>query len=132
MPLLFERNDQETVHTVATQFIKFYYDNLNAKNYQQINTLIKPYTIMSFEKVRYNGNNMSTLFQRYNNMNIEFLAKDYDTLHSCSRRNNIVITGLIRYIEDGQQIERQFTEYIHLATGKENEFWIQIAIFKLI
>ena len=132
MSLLFERNDQQTVHTVATEFIKFYYDNLNSKNYQEINTLIKPYTLISFEKVRYEGKDMATLFQRYNDMNMQFIAKDYDTLHSGARRINIVITGAIRYIEAGQQMERQFTEYIHLATSKGNNFWIQMAIFKLI
>jgi len=132
MSISFERNDQTTVHAVATQFIKFYYDNLNTKNYQVISTLIRPYTLTSFEKVRYDGNNMNTLYQKYNNMNMQFIPKDYDTLHSGARRINIVVTGTIRFIDNAQQIEKQFTEYIHLATGKSNTFWIQMSIFKLI
>ena len=65
-------------------------------------------------------------------MNIQFLIKDYDTLHSGSRRINIVVVGSIRYIESGQQMERLFTEFIHLAKGKGNDFWVQMSIFKLI
>ena len=36
----FERDDQTTVNNVASDFIKFYYENLNTKNYEQILRLI--------------------------------------------------------------------------------------------
>jgi len=132
MSIRFERNDQNTVNEVAKQFINFYYQNLNTKNYEQINTLIKPYSIISFEKARYEGKNINPLFQVYNNKNIKFTPKDFDTLHSGARRINILVNGVISYNENGQIFERQFTEYIHLATNKESQFWIQMAIFKLI
>lgn len=132
MSLSFERNDQQTVNSVAIQFIKFYYDNLNSKNYQQINTLIKPYTLISFEKNHYNGSNINTLFQMNNNMNLQFTPNKYDTLHSGARRINIIVTGTIQFIENNLQTEKLFTEYIHLATGNPNEFWIQNSIFMLI
>ena len=48
--LHFERDDQATVNNVASDFVKFYYENLNSKNYSQILNLIKTYSISSFEK----------------------------------------------------------------------------------
>jgi len=38
----------------------------------------------------------------------------------------------VQFLQEGQQIQRNFTEYIHLATGKPGEFWIQMSIFKLL
>lgn len=132
MSIHFERDDQQTVNQVAKEFINFYYQNLNSKNFNEINTLIKPYSIISFEKVRYTGNNINPLFSIYNNMNMNFTPKDYDTLHSGARRINILVNGVLNYIENGQALERKYTEYIHLATNKEGQFWIQMSMFKLI
>lgn len=132
MSHLFKRDDQNTVINLAKEFLNFYYENLNSKNYQQINTLIKNFTIISFEKARYDGKNMNSLFQLYNNLNIKFTPLDFDTLHSGARRINILVTGKINFVENGVAKERSYTEYIHFATGKENEYWIQMSIFKLI
>ena len=65
-------------------------------------------------------------------MNMNFTPKDYDTLHSGARRINILVNGVLNYIENGQALERKYTEYIHLATNKEGQFWIQMSMFKLI
>jgi len=132
MSIHFERDDQQTVNQVAKEFINFYYQNLNSKNFNEINTLIKPYSIISFEKVRYTGNNINPLFNIYNNVNMNFTPKDYDTLHSGARRINILVNGVLNYMENGQALERKYTEYIHLATNKEGQFWIQMSMFKLI
>ena len=128
----FERDDQTTVNNVASDFIKFYYENLNTKNYEQILKLIKNYSITSFEKNKFNGNQMTELYSRYQQMNFFFTIKDFDSLHSGARRINIIVTGIVQFVQDGQQVQRNFTEYIHLATGKPGEFWIQMSIFKLI
>ena len=132
MVLQFEKKDQETIKNIAGQFVKFYYDNLTTKNYDVVGNNIKHFTIISFEKNKYEGQNIAELYKRFNEMNMQFIVSDFDTLHSGARRINILVTGIIRFIENGQQIERGFTEYIHLATGKNKEFWIQMSIFKLI
>ena len=132
MALHFARDDQDTVNLVGKQFLEFYYDNLNKKDYNQILTLIKPFSIASFQKNKYNGNNMTSLYQIYNDNCLSFHINDYDTLHSGARRINIMVTGLVSYFENGIQVKKNFSEYIHLATGKPGEFWIQMSIFKLI
>lgn len=132
MALHFARDDQDTVNLVGKQFLEFYYDNLNKKDYNQILTLIKPFSITSFQKNKYNGNNMASLYQIYNDNCLSFQINDYDTLHSGARRINIMVTGLVSYFENGIQVKKNFSEYIHLATGKPGEFWIQMSIFKLI
>ena len=132
MALHFERDDQTTVNQVASDFIKFYYENINSKNYDQVLRLIKNYSITSFEKTKYNGTQMSELFLKYQQMNLQFKINDFDSLHSGARRINIIVTGIVQFNQNGQSIQRNFTEYIHLATGKPGEFWIQMSIFKLI
>lgn len=128
----FERDDQVTVNNVASNFIKFYYDNLNNKSYDQILNLIKNYSIYSFEKNKFNGNQMSELFMRYQQLGMQFSINDFDSLHSGARRINIVVTGVVQFLQDGQLVQKNFTEYIHLATGKPGEFWIQMGMFKFI
>lgn len=130
--LHFERNDQNTVNNVASEFIKFYYDNLNNKNYDKILNMIRNYSLTSFEKTKFNGNQITDLFLRYQQMGCQFKINDFDSLHSGARRINIIVTGVVQYFQDQQVVQRNFTEYIHLATGKPGEFWIQMTIFKMI
>ena len=130
--LHFERNDQTTVNNVASDFVKFYYENLNNKNYSLVLNLIKNYSISSFEKNKFNGTQMSDLFRKYQEMGMQFSVNDFDSLHSGARRINIIVTGVVQFYQDGQIIQKNFTEYIHLATGKPGEFWIQMTMFKLI
>lgn len=132
MSIQFEKKDQETIKNIAGQFIKFYYDSLTAKQFDAIGNNIKHFTIISFEKNNYEGPGIGQLYKKFNDMNMQFYVKDFATLHSGARRINILVTGVIRFLENGQQMERGFTEYIHLATGKNSEFWIQMSIFKLI
>lgn len=132
MSLHFERNDQNTVSNVARDFITFYYDNLNKKDYNQILNLIKPFSISSFEKAKYDGNNFNVLYNYYNQLNMSFQILDFDSLHSGARRINILVKGIVTYIENNQQTQKHFTEYIHLATGKPGEFWIQMLMFNTI
>ena len=130
--LHFERNDQTTVNNISADFVKFYYENLNKKNYNEILHLIKNYSMTSFDKNKFTGNQMSELFKKYQEMNLTFTINDFDSLHSGSRRINIIVTGIVHFLQDDQLMQRNFTEYIHLASGKPGEFWIQTSIFKLI
>ena len=63
---------------------------------------------------------------------MSFQILDFDSLHSGARRINILVKGIVTYFENNQQIQKHFTEYIHLATGKPGEFWIQMLMFNII
>lgn len=127
----FIKDDQKTVINFASQFIKFYYDNLNSKNYNQIMVHIKNFTIFSFQKERYTSNNILTYFNQLQQKNCQFHNIKFDTLHSGSRRVNILVTGTMSYNNGFNTVSQQFSEYLHIATGKNDEIWIQLSMFLL-
>ena len=133
MALEFKKTDQETVTKVATDFISYYYENLNIKNYNNITPYLKKFTWASMNKTRYNGDNLLSYYKIFNDIGANFSNIDFDTLHSGAKRINILVTGVINFKnENGEMNSKNFSEYIHCGTSKEGEFWIQTIIFKLI
>tara|TARA_B100000242_G_C42705262_1_gene329800 strand:+ start:132 stop:530 length:399 start_codon:yes stop_codon:yes gene_type:complete len=132
MALHFSRNDQTTVFNIATEFINFYYTCLNQKNTDSILPYLRDFTIYSSQKNRYQGEKILEYFNNIKETNAQFTDIDYDTLHSGARRINILVTGTISYNLNGTITINKFSEFIHLATGKENEMWIQMSMMKFI
>ena len=133
MALEFKKSDQDTVTKVATDFLSYYYDNLNSKNYNNILPYLKKFTWASMNKNRYNGDNLLDYFKIFNQIDANFSNIDFDTLHSGAKRINILVSGIISFKnENGKKENKNFSEYIHCGTSKEGEFWIQTIIFKLI
>ena len=127
-----QRNDQTTVINLTTEFINFYYSTLNSKNFNNRLPYLKPYTIFSAQKIRYEGNKILNYFEILKNINATFTNIDYDTMHSGSRRINVLVTGIINYTENNIQTTKNFSEYIHFGNDSDGVLWIQTLMFKII
>ena len=132
MALEFKKSDQDTVINVANDFITFYYNSMNNKNYDDIFKYLKKFTTISGNKCRYFGDNISSYYKLFSDSDAKFSNIDFETLHSGAKRINILVSGMINFIGENGRENRYFTEYIHCGTSKENEFWIQTILFKLI
>ena len=136
MEFHFHRDDQTSVIEITSQFINFYYANLNAKTTENLHPYLRHFTIISSQKNRYQNEGILEYFNNLIQMNAQFTDIDYDTLHSGARRINILVSGTINYDLNGIRISSKFTEFIHLSTKKEKdkdmEIWIQMSMMKII
>ena len=136
MEFHFHRDDQTSVIEITSQFINFYYTNLNAKTTECLHPYLRHFTIISSQKNRYQNEGILEYFNNLVQMNSQFTDIDYDTLHSGARRINILVSGTINYDLNGLHVTSKFTEFIHLSTKKEKdkdmEVWIQMSMMKII
>lgn len=131
MSINLNKNDQSKVLDIAKQFIQFYYQSLNDKKFIEISKYIKNYTIYSIENQRYKGHfALEKLQSNINENDMEYTINSFDAIHSGARRINILIIGVIK--SKKHNIEKTFSEYIHMGQGNDKKFWIQTSIFKLI
>ena len=87
----------------------------------------------SIDKNRISGSEViNYLYNMCNNTNIKYTINNLDTLHSGSRRINILVVGRVDYIMNNINHSRNFSDYIHLSKDKENNFWIINSMFILI
>ncbi len=127
-----KRDDQDTIRKMADEFTKFYYSSLNEKSYNKILQHIKSYSIYNSQNIIYKGECIVNYFKNLSDMNTVFSNIDFSCLHSGARRINILVTGVINYNSNNENITQKFTEYIHCGNDNYNNFWIQTSIFKLL
>jgi len=132
MSLQLKRNDQQTVISVAQQFVTFYYTQLNNKSFAMLTPHLKDYTIYSSQKTRYRGTEVLNYYNNLQSINATFNNIDFDTLHAGARRINVLVTGTITFIENAIQVTKNFTEYIHFGSDSDGNMWIQMSIMKII
>ena len=127
-----KKNVQSSLISFTYEFINFYYNALNTRNFRAINHHLKDYTTYSIEKIHVKG---SSVMEYLNNLitakNLIYEVIDFDTLHSGSRRINLLVTGKVRFIDNNIPVEKLFTEYLHISKDKKS-CWIVSSIFKLI
>ena len=127
-----KRDDQQEVLKISGEFINFYYENLNNKNFELINKYLRDYTIFSSQNIRYNGEKINEYFNYLKLINIKYYNINFDALHSGSRRINLLITGNIIYLENSLEVNKSFTEYIQFGTDSDKQFCIVISMFKIL
>ena len=135
MSIQLNKNDQKTVITLGKKFINHYYTSLNSRNFDNIAKLLKPFSIFSFEKQRKKGHEIIQFLKnialtRDTKYHVE--ETGFDVTHSGARKINILVTGKFSYIENEQRITKNFAEYIHFGQANNKQFWIQVAMFKII
>ena len=132
MSFQLKRNDQQTVINITEQFLKFYYTQLNSKDFSQILPHLRDYTIFSSQKIRYRGQEIMNYFSKLKESNATFDKIDYDTLHSGAKRINVLVTGEINYLNNGLITKSNFSEYIHFGSDSNGNIWIQTSMFKIL
>ena len=135
MDFHFHRDDQTSVIEITSNFVNFYYNNINLGTFENILPYLREFTIYSSQKNRFQNEGLIEYFKSLKLMDAKFTDIDYDTLHSGARRINILVTGNITYTENGIRACRKFSEFIHLSTKKEKdkdmEIWIQMSMMKI-
>ena len=124
---------QKNTEEIVKQFINFYYNCLNEKNFKELVKLYKQYTEINFEGIRYRGEELQKLFESLNQNNLIFSLNSIDYLMSGNHRINILITGTVKK-DDTVKI---FSEYLHFGTCKDKKtneygYWIQSSILRTI
>lgn len=126
------RDDQEQVKILAKQFVNFYYENLNNKNFDLINQYLKEHTIFSSENVIYSHEKIIEYFNYLRLINIKYYNIKLDAIHSGSRRINVLVTGNITYLDNLVEVNKSFSEFILFGTDNNKSYWIVISMFKII
>ena len=72
------QSDQESCERIATDFVKFYYNELNLHEFNKITNLYKEHSISSFQEEKLCGNpsiinKLTTLFSQGINYNIKHM-----------------------------------------------------------
>lgn len=136
MDFHFHRDDQTSVIQITSNFVNFYYSNINLGTFENILPYLREFTIYSSQKNRFQNEQLIEYFNNLKSMDAKFSDIDCDTLHSGARRINILVTGNITYNQNGIRICSKFSEFIHLSTKKEKdkdlEIWIQMSMMKII
>ena len=127
-------NQKVNPSEIATNFVNFYYSSLDIN----INNLIdangkfiyKNNSEYCIQGLVFKGpNDIFNKIRELNQRGCVHNINSIDVVTSGSRRLNIVVTGKIQL--DG--FLYTFTEYFHLASGKNNgEWWIQSDILRTL
>ena len=122
---------QDNAKNILEEFIKYYYDCLNNKNFNELIKFYKKFSEIIFDSVLYKGETLQNLFMLLQENNIKYTIKTIDYLMSGNHRMNILVTGTITVNDN---ISKLFTEYLHFGTCKDNVhgYWIQSSIFRSI
>ena len=127
-----KRDEQECMQDVCSNFINFYYNSLNSKQYSEIFKYIRNFTVISVENTVHKGECISNHFKYLQSVDASFSDITFDALHSGTRRYNILVTGNIKFLVNDQYVQVKFSEYIQCGNDTKTEFWIQMSIFKLL
>jgi len=119
------KKDYDNINKIAQNFVKFYYDNLNLKNYNNILNVIREHTILNFDNKLIKGYDILKFYKHiFNNKHIKYNINKFITTHKGSRAINILVNGSIN--------ERKFTEYIFFGQGNDKKFWIKSSMILFI
>ena len=128
-----KQKEQEELDKIINEFIPYYYDTLNKKNFNGLINFYKQFTEIIYENQYYKGEDLQTLFNIIIKSNIIYEITSFDYLMSGNHRMNILVTGVITI---NSTTRKNFSEYIHFGKCKdkknESGFWIQSSIFKTI
>lgn len=120
---------QKDTDTIIKQFLQFYYNSLNEKNFDNLISLYKKYTEVKFNGQKYKGEDITHFINLIKSRNFKFVINNIDYLMSGNHRTNILVNGFITE----ENSTYNFSEYIHFGTSKENEsgYWIQSSIIRI-
>lgn len=131
----FPIKELSTTEPIVNQFLNFYCDCINQKNFISSNSkslilLYKPYSEIKFNGVLYKGEKLSLLFDYFITNNSMLSITSADILEAGKYRVNILITGHIKILEK----EHSFSEYIHFGICNDNQigYMIQSSIFRIL
>ena len=118
------------IEKISTEFVKFYYNELNLHSDIKITNLYKGHSVMIFQDEKLYGNiNIINKLKCLFNQNICYNVKHIDFLYSGAKKINILITGEVTLTN---LIIYKFTEFIHLANGNDGLYWIPANIFRIV
>ena len=111
-----KRDEQECMQDVCSNFINFYYNSLNNKQYSEIFKYIRNFTVISVENTVHKGECISNHFKYLQSVDASFSDITFDALHSGTRRYNILVTGNIKFLVNDQYVQIKFSEYRFLSS----------------
>lgn len=110
---------------IVSEFIDYYYSNINNKSFNNLSGLYKNYSEIKFNGKTFKGT--EEIYKYYYDIIIKitkFDKIDYDYMLCGSRRLNILVRG--SFTSEGKSY--RFSEFIHLSTTKDS-YWIPGSIF---
>lgn len=134
------KEDNESSKPVSYQFANFYYNCFNEKQFDDIAAIVKSDMVYDFQDQILNG---KYDYMRYVQECMQRNARFHPETVDCMSRSgskykeiDIVVTGKVAINENVNNYWTvnmyKFTEYFSLVGDKNNNYWIQRGIFRVL